>query len=77
MTILVTGGTGLVGARLLPRLVAAGIDCRALMRAGKKAPAGVTTVEGDIFDPATLVQAVAGFRRSSTSPQFSERPTPT
>jgi uncharacterized protein YbjT (DUF2867 family) len=38
MTILVTGGTGLVGARLLPRLAEAGEDCRALMRAGKKSP---------------------------------------
>jgi len=27
MTILVTGGTGLVGSRLLKRLVEAGIDC--------------------------------------------------
>ena len=31
-TLLLTGGTGLVGSRLLPRLVGAGIDCRALVR---------------------------------------------
>lgn len=60
MTILVTGATGLVGARLLPRLVAAGMDCRALMRNGKDAPAGVTAVAGDLLDPASLVQAVRG-----------------
>jgi UDP-glucose 4-epimerase len=60
MTILVTGATGLVGARLLPRLVEAGIDCRALMRSGKKAPAGVTVMEGDLLDPASLVPAVQG-----------------
>lgn len=60
MTILVTGATGLVGARLLPRLVAAGMDCRALMRDGKRAPAGVTAVAGDLLDPASLAQAVAG-----------------
>jgi len=60
MTILVTGATGLVGARLLPRLVEAGADCRALMRGRKKAPAGVTAVEGDLADPASLVQAVKG-----------------
>jgi UDP-glucose 4-epimerase len=36
MTILVTGATGLVGTRLLPRLVDAGVDCRALMHGGKK-----------------------------------------
>lgn len=57
-TILVTGGTGLVGVRLLPRLVAAGINCRALVRAGKTAPAGVTAVEGDLLDPASLNEAL-------------------
>ena len=35
MTIVVTGGTGLVGPRLLKRLVEAGVDCRGLVRAGK------------------------------------------
>ena len=60
MTVLVTGATGLVGTRLLPRLVAAGIDCRALLRAGKTAPAGVKAVEGDLLDPASLVAAVDG-----------------
>ena len=60
MTILVTGTTGLVGARLLPRLVEAGQDCRALVRRGKDAPAGVEAVEGDLLDPASLVQAVRG-----------------
>lgn len=34
MTILVTGGTGLVGSRLLRRFVDAGVDCRALVRPG-------------------------------------------
>lgn len=60
MTILVTGGTGLVGSRLLKRLVEAGVECRALVRAGKKLPAGVTPVEGDILDPASLAKAVKG-----------------
>lgn len=60
MTALVTGATGLVGARLLPRLVEAGIDCRALMRSGKNLPRGVTAVEGDILDPASLRNAVDG-----------------
>jgi len=60
MTILVTGGTGLVGERLLPRLVAVGDVCRALVRTGKAAPASVKTVEGDLFDPASLRAAVEG-----------------
>jgi UDP-glucose 4-epimerase len=60
MTILVTGGSGLVGSRLLKRLVEAGIDCRALVRPGKDIPAGVTTIEGDILRPDTLRAAVDG-----------------
>ncbi len=60
MTILVTGGTGLVGARLLPRLAAAGLDCRALLRAGKSAPSGMTAIEADLLEPASLGPAVAG-----------------
>lgn len=60
MTVLITGVTGLVGARLLPRLVTAGIECRALVRGGKDAPEGVTPVEGNLFDPYTLTQAVDG-----------------
>lgn len=60
MTILVTGGTGLIGSRLLKRLVEAGIDCRALVRTGKELPAGVTAVEGDILSPDSLAAAVDG-----------------
>lgn len=60
MAVLITGVTGLVGARLLPRLVAAGLECRALVRGGKDVPAGVTAVAGDLFDRSTLRQAVEG-----------------
>ncbi|MBB3979955.1 NAD(P)-dependent oxidoreductase [Rhizobium sp. TRM96647] len=60
MTVLITGATGLVGARLLPRLVEAGLNCRALLRGGKEAPAGVTAVEADLLDPASLMRAVEG-----------------
>ena len=38
MTILVTGGTGLVGSRLLRQFVDGGADCRALVRPGRKFP---------------------------------------
>lgn len=60
MTILVTGGTGLVGSRLLKRLVDAGVECRALVRSGKELPAGVVPVDGDILDPHSLAKAVEG-----------------
>ncbi|KAF5881684.1 NAD(P)-dependent oxidoreductase [Rhizobium sp. PEPV16] len=60
MTVLVTGATGLVGARLLPRLVEAGWNCRALMREGREAPASVKAVEADLLDPASLMRAVEG-----------------
>src|SRR5690242_10281305 len=60
MAVLVTGATGLVGSRLLPRLVAAGVECRALVRGRSELPAGVTGVEGDLFDRSILGQAVEG-----------------
>lgn len=60
MTILLTGVTGLVGTRLLPRLASAGFDCRALVRGGKDAPGSVTAVDGDLFDAASLGRAVSG-----------------
>lgn len=60
MTILVTGGTGLVGARLLQRMASAGLDCRAIVRAGKQIPAGVAAVEADLLEPGSLQAALDG-----------------
>ncbi|MEU5785135.1 NAD-dependent epimerase/dehydratase family protein [Micromonospora lupini] len=60
MTILVTGGTGLVGPRLLGRLSAAGVECRALVRPGKEVAEGVQRAEGDILSPDSLPAAVKG-----------------
>ncbi|HEX5076318.1 MAG TPA: NAD(P)-dependent oxidoreductase [Gemmatimonadaceae bacterium] len=60
MTILITGVTGLVGSRLLPRLVEAGFDCRALVRGGKDVPRGVTPTDGDLLDAESLGRAVSG-----------------
>lgn len=60
MTILLTGATGLVGARLLPRLLEAGHSCRALVRGGKSVSAGADTVEGDLFDPTSLAAVLEG-----------------
>ena len=68
MTILVTGGTGLVGSRLLKRLVDAGVECRALVRSGKELPAGVVPVDGDILDPNSLAKCSDVRRTTPGSP---------
>lgn len=60
MTVLVTGATGLVGERLLPRLIEMGEDCRVLVRRGKQGPAGARSVEGDLLKPESLAEATIG-----------------
>lgn len=64
MKILVTGATGKIGSRLVPRLLAKGHDVRILVRDEAKASAlvelGAKTVIGDLFSPATLPSAVEG-----------------
>ncbi|MFK0334278.1 NAD-dependent epimerase/dehydratase family protein [Rhizobium sp. NPDC090275] len=60
MTVLITGATGLVGERLLPRLANSGVACRALLRAGKSCSEEIDSVTGDILDPSTLANAVQG-----------------
>jgi UDP-glucose 4-epimerase len=58
--LLLTGASGLVGSRLLPRLLADGYDCRALVRGDRPLPPGVTGVLGDLADPTSLGEAVKG-----------------
>jgi UDP-glucose 4-epimerase len=60
VSILLTGATGLVGSRLLPRLLDAGHACRALVRGDVKLPPGATAVRGDLADPDSLPPAVEG-----------------
>jgi len=56
--VLLTGATGLVGSRLLPRLAEAGLDCRALVRSDIDLPPNATAVRGDLEDPDSLPQAL-------------------
>ncbi|MEO8196484.1 MAG: SDR family oxidoreductase [Thermoanaerobaculia bacterium] len=63
--ILVTGATGYVGGRLVPRLLAAGCEVRCLARdperlAGRPWRDRVEVVAGDALAPATLGPALAG-----------------
>ena len=60
MTILVTGATGLVGERLIPRLLEAGHACRALVRRPTALPGEVEQVHGELSDRDSLAAAVAG-----------------
>ena len=62
---LVTGATGYVGGRLVPRLLEAGWRVRVLARdparlAGRPWHAAVEVVKGDVLDPATLPAAFEG-----------------
>jgi UDP-glucose 4-epimerase len=60
MDLLLTGGTGLVGSRLLPRLLADGHDCRVLLRRDQPLPEGAIALRADLSDPDTLRAAVEG-----------------
>ena len=58
MTVLVTGGTGFVGSRIVHALRAQALDVRALVRRPERAAhlraLGVELVAGDMSDPASL-----------------------
>jgi uncharacterized protein YbjT (DUF2867 family) len=59
--ILVAGGTGTLGKRLVPRLVERGEPVRVLLRrANASMPEHVDQAAGDITDPEALKGAVAG-----------------
>jgi nucleoside-diphosphate-sugar epimerase len=59
--VLVTGGTGFIGAALVPRLLESGYAPRLLVRATPAiAPPGVEIVGGDVADPRQLIAAAAG-----------------
>ena len=64
MTVLVTGGTGFVGTRVVHALRAHGLEVRALVRRPESARSlrtlGVELVPGDVTDAASLRSAIAG-----------------
>jgi len=63
--ILVTGATGYIASRLIPRLLDAGYRVRVLARdprrlAGRKWSSSVEIVSGDVMSPRTLIPALKG-----------------
>ena len=64
MKVFVTGGTGVVGTRAIPALVADGHEVTALARSTEKAASvralGATPVEVDLFDADAVKAAVVG-----------------
>lgn len=64
MQIFVTGGTGVVGTRAVPNLIAAGHDVTVVSRSAAKAELvrsmGARPVEVDLFDPDAVKAAVDG-----------------
>ncbi len=65
MKVLVTGATGYIGGRLVPRLLERGHSVRVLVRdpgriAGRPWADRVEVAAGDLLDPATLRPALAG-----------------
>ena len=60
--ILVTGATGFIGGRLVPALIAAGHDLRAMTRRPEEYDGPGTPVGGDVQDRSTLDAALRGVR---------------
>lgn len=65
MTVLVTGGSGLVGSHVITALVARGEPVRALVRPAARATVaalGATAIDGDVTDAGVWARAAAGAR---------------
>jgi uncharacterized protein YbjT (DUF2867 family) len=82
--ILLTGATGYVGGRLLPRLVERGFNLRCLVRKPEylksKVPLGVEIVPGDVLKKESLLKAMQGVHTAyylvhsmASSGDFTER----
>jgi uncharacterized protein YbjT (DUF2867 family)/uncharacterized protein YndB with AHSA1/START domain len=85
MKVLVTGATGYIGGRLVPRLLKAGHEVRVLVRDPARLSARdwtgrVEIIEGDVLDPQALARALAGadaayylVHAMCSGPDFAER----
>ena len=60
LTVLVTGATGFIGRRLVPALADAGHDVRAMTRRPDDYDGPGTPVGGDVHDPDSLTEPLAG-----------------
>ena len=60
MRVLVTGATGFIGTRLVPALLEAGHEVRAMTRRPESYPGPGTPVRGDVFDPGSLAEPLEG-----------------
>lgn len=61
MNVFVSGGTGVIGRRVVPRLIAAGHDVTVAVRSPVRQPAAnANTVVVDLFDRAMVSRAVEG-----------------
>ena len=60
-SVFIAGGTGYMGQRLIPRLLARGHEVRALVRTGseKKLPAGCIPVLGNALDGSSYAEKIA------------------
>jgi dihydroflavonol-4-reductase len=61
--LLVTGGSGFLGSEIVRQAAVAGVPTRVLVRRRGSAPAGVDEAIGDVLDPASLRDSLAGCER--------------
>lgn len=78
MRIFVAGGSGVIGRRLVPLLVAAGHEVGAMTRSPEKADMlrslGSVPIVCDVYQPQQLREAMAGFRPDVVVQQLTDLP---